>query len=70
MTKSEIEQQYLRVSRAALALGRDSGWVYRALQRGDLDGLVVDGHWLVAAKSVTRFLAREARNARPTVGAP
>jgi len=69
MTKDDIESQYIRVSRAALAIGRDSAWTYRALQKGVLAGLCVDGRWMVEAKSVARFLTREARTARPTAGA-
>jgi hypothetical protein len=72
ISKQELAEQYVRVSQAAVSLRVDSSAVYRLLQRGALDGVCLDGRWMVEASSVERLRkarAKEAARAMFSVGA-
>ena len=56
----DLSTRYLKVSRAARELGVDSSWIYRAVQRGDLEAADL-GALVVSKASVERMKAKRHR---------
>lgn len=58
----EITERYWKVSRAARELGVDASWIYRAVARGDLQGVEIGG-LVVERASVERLKTSRAHEA-------
>jgi hypothetical protein len=61
MRASDIQKNYVKASTAATIARCPVGSVYTALQRGDVEGICVDGSWLVLRKSAERWAAERSQ---------
>jgi hypothetical protein len=62
MTREQLDEEFERASRVALALHKTSDSVRRLIQVGELDGVFVGNAWYVEKQSVIRYLAKQAKS--------
>lgn len=65
LTNDEVARRYCRVSKAAQRMGCLPPIVHRELQRGKIDGVCIDGYWLIEIASLERYIKARAHKSTP-----